>query len=209
MVEVSAHRSQYDLLRRESFVQVDGPRGLVDAAGRRSDHRRWDSQSSSQIFGKTPDKNTLSRHDGVEEYPTITTLAESPLTANVLWVGTDDGNLQVSRDGGKTWKNVASRAPGVHHCGTYVTRWWRRSMGEGSAFVTFDGHRTDDYNVYLFQTSDYGETWKAIRNGIPDSAGTVHVVREHSRSANLLFAGTEFGLWGVMGPRRELDGAEE
>ena len=147
-----------------------------------------------QIFGKTPDKTTLSRHDGVEEYPTITTLSESPLTPNVLWVGTDDGNLQVTRDGGKTWKNVALRLPGVPK-GTYVTRVVASKYAEGAAFVTFDGHRTDDYNVYLFQTSDYGETWKAIRNGIPDSAGTVHVVREHPRSANLLFAGTEFGLW--------------
>ena len=147
-----------------------------------------------QIFGKTPDKSTLSRHDGVEEYPTITTLSESPLTPNVLWVGTDDGNVQVTRDGGKTWKNVALRVPGVPK-GTYVTRVVASKFAEGAAFVTFDGHRTDDYNVYLFQTSDYGETWKAIRNGIPDSAGTVHVVREHPRSANLLFAGTEFGLW--------------
>jgi photosystem II stability/assembly factor-like uncharacterized protein len=147
-----------------------------------------------QIFGKTPDKTTLSRHDGVEEYPTITTLSESPLTPNVLWVGTDDGNVQVTRDGGKTWKNVALRVPGVPK-GTYVTRVVASKYAEGAAFVTFDGHRTDDYNVYLFQTSDYGETWKAIRNGIPDSAGTVHVVREHPRSANLLFAGTEFGLW--------------
>ncbi|HJX94665.1 MAG TPA: hypothetical protein VJ324_03540, partial [Candidatus Acidoferrum sp.] len=147
-----------------------------------------------QIFGKTPDKSTLSRHDGVEEYPTITTLSESPLTPNVLWVGTDDGNVQVSRDGGKTWKNVALRVPGVPK-GTYVTRVAASKYAEGAAFVTFDGHRTDDYNVYLFQTSDYGETWKSIRNGIPDSAGTVHVVREHPRSANLLFAGTEFGLW--------------
>ncbi len=147
-----------------------------------------------QIFGKTPDKSTLSRHDGVEEYPTITTLSESPLTPNVLWVGTDDGNVQVTRDGGKTWKNVALRVPGVPK-GAYVTRVVASKFAEGAAFVTFDGHRTDDYNVYLFQTSDYGETWKAIRNGIPDSAGTVHVVREHPRSANLLFAGTEFGLW--------------
>jgi photosystem II stability/assembly factor-like uncharacterized protein len=146
-----------------------------------------------QIFGKTPDKSTLSRHDGVEEYPTITTLSESPLTANVLWVGTDDGNVQVSRDSGKTWKNVASRT-GVPK-GTYVTRVVASKYAEGAAFVTFDGHRTDDYNVYIFQTSDYGETWKAIRNGIPDAAGTVHVVREHPRSANVLFAGTEFGLW--------------
>ncbi len=147
-----------------------------------------------QIFGKAPDKSTLSRHDGVEEYPTITTLSESPVAPNVLWVGTDDGNLQVTRDGGKTWKNVVSRVTGVPK-GTYVSRVVASKYAEGAAFATFDGHRTDDYNVYIFFTADYGETWKAIRNGIPDSAGTVHVVREHPRSANLLFAGTEFGLW--------------
>jgi len=147
-----------------------------------------------QIFGKVPDKNTLSRHDGVEEYPTITTLSESPMKADVLWVGTDDGSLQVTRDGGKTWKNVASRVPGVPK-GTYVSRVAASKYGEGTAYATFDGHRNDDYNAYIFLTTDYGESWKPIRNGIPDSAGTVHVVREHPRDANLLFAGTEFGLW--------------
>ena len=147
-----------------------------------------------QIFGKVPDKNTLSRHDGVEEYPTITTLSESPVKADVLWVGTDDGSLQVTRDGGKTWKNVASRVPGVPK-GTYVSRVAASKYGEGTAYATFDGHRNDDYNVYIFLTTDYGESWKSIRNGIPDSAGTVHVVREHPRDANLLFTGTEFGLW--------------
>jgi photosystem II stability/assembly factor-like uncharacterized protein len=146
-----------------------------------------------QIFGKVPDKNTLSRHDGVEEFPTITTLSESPLKADVLWVGTDDGNVQVTRDGGKNWKNVAPRVPGVPK-GTYVSRVVASKYGEGTAYVTFDGHRSDDYSVYIFLTTDYGESWKAIRNGIPDSAGTVHVVREHPRNANLLFAGTEFGL---------------
>jgi photosystem II stability/assembly factor-like uncharacterized protein len=146
-----------------------------------------------QIFGKVPDKNTLSRHDGVEEFPTITTLSESPVKADVLWVGTDDGNVQVTRDGGKNWKNVASRVPGVPK-GTYVSRVVASKYGEGTAYVTFDGHRSDDYSVYIFLTTDYGESWKLIRNGIPDSAGTVHVVREHPRNANLLFAGTEFGL---------------
>src|SRR5438876_3589044 len=147
-----------------------------------------------QIFGKTPDKNTLSRHDGVQEYPTISTLSESPLTPNVLWVGTDDGNVQVTRDGGKTWKNVASKVPGVGK-GTYVSRVVASKTGEGAALLAFDGHRGDDNSVYIFATSDYGENWKAIRNGIPDSAGSVHVVREHPRNMNLLFAGTEFGLW--------------
>ncbi len=147
-----------------------------------------------QIFNKTPDKSTLSRHDGVEEYPTITTLSESPLTANVLWVGTDDGNLQVTRDAGKTWKNVATRVPGLPKS-TYVSRVAASKFGEGTAYATFDGHRTDDYGIYVFVTTDYGENWKAIRNGIPDSAGSVHVIREHPRNQNLLFVGAEFGLW--------------
>jgi hypothetical protein len=151
-------------------------------------------RNKQPIFGKVPDKNTLSRHDGVQDYPTITTISESPLTANVLWVGTDDGNVQVTKDGGKTWKNVAGKAPGVPK-GTYVSRVVASKYGEGSAYATFDGHRNDDYNIYLFATTDYGETWKSIRNGIPDTAGTLHVVREHPRNANLLFAGTEFGLW--------------
>jgi photosystem II stability/assembly factor-like uncharacterized protein len=147
-----------------------------------------------QIFGKTPDKQTLSRHDGVEEYPTITTISESPVSADVLWAGTDDGNVQITRDGGKNWKNVASQVPGVPR-GTYVSRVVASQYAAGDAYVTFDGHRTDDYSVYIFATSDYGATWQAIRHGIPDTAGSVHVVREHPRNANLLFAGTEFGLW--------------
>ena len=130
----------------------------------------------------------------MQEYPTITTLSESPLTPNVLWVGTDDGNVQVTRDGGKTWKNVASKAPGVPK-GTYVSRVVASKTGDSAAFLAFDGHRGGDNNVYIFATNDYGENWKAIRNGIPDSAGSVHVVREHPRNTNLLFAGTEFGLW--------------
>jgi photosystem II stability/assembly factor-like uncharacterized protein len=147
-----------------------------------------------QISGKTPDKTTLSRHDGVEEYPAITTFSESPLTSNVLWAGTDDGNLQVTRDAGKSWKNVAPRLPGVPK-GTYVSRVVASRYGEGIAYATFDGHRSDDYGIYVFLTADYGENWRAIRNGIPDSAGSVHVLREHPRNQNLLFAGTEFGLW--------------
>ncbi len=130
----------------------------------------------------------------MQEYPTITTLSESPLTPNVLWVGTDDGNVQVTRDGGKTWKNVASKVPGVPKA-TYVSRVVASKTGDGVALLSFDGHRGDDNNVYIFATNDYGESWKAIRNGIPDSAGSVHVVREHPRNTNLLFAGTEFGLW--------------
>src|SRR5207302_2025560 len=92
------------------------------------------------IMGKAPDKDTLSRHDGVQQYPCITTVSESPLTSPVLWVGTDDGNLQVTRDAGKTWKNVAERVPGVPK-GTYVSRVAASRYAEGTAYVAFDGHR--------------------------------------------------------------------
>jgi photosystem II stability/assembly factor-like uncharacterized protein len=147
-----------------------------------------------QVFGRTPDKKTLSRHDGVQEFPTITTISESPLAPGVLWAGTDDGNLQLTRDGGKTWTNVAPKVTGVPK-GAYVSRVVASRYAEGSAYATFDAHRSDDYGIYIFATSDFGETWKPIRNGIPDSAGSVHVLREHPRNPNLLFAGTEFGLW--------------
>ena len=146
------------------------------------------------IMGKAPDKYTLSRHDGVQAWPAITTVSESPMNKDLLWVGTDDGNVQVTRDGGKTWKNVADKFKGVSK-GTYVSRIVASRHNEGTAYATFDGHRSNDFNVYAFMTSDYGETWKPIRTGIPDDAGTLHVIREHFRNPKLLFAGTERALF--------------
>lgn len=146
------------------------------------------------IMGKVPDKTTLSRHDGVQAWPAITTIDESPMNANLLWVGTDDGNLQVSRDGGQNWKNVAEKVKGVPK-GTYVTRVIASRFSEGTAYATFDGHRSNDFNIYVYMTTDYGETWKPIRNGLSDDAGTVHVIREHHRNPKLLFLGTEHGLY--------------
>jgi hypothetical protein len=151
-------------------------------------------RSKLPILGKVPDENTLSRHDGVQAYPTITTLSESPLTSAVLWVGTDDGNLQVTRDASQTWRNVAERVPGVPK-GTYVSRVVASRYAEGTAYVTFDGHRSNDFNVYVFMTADYGETWKPITHVLPANNGTAHVIREHPRNPNLLFVGTEYGAY--------------
>lgn len=146
------------------------------------------------ILGALPAKDTLSLYDGVEWYPTITAIDESPISSSVLWVGTDDGNLQVSRDGGKTWKNVADRVPGVPK-GTYVSRVVASKFAEGTAYVSFDGHRSNDFHVYLFKTTDYGQSWKSLGDSIPESAGTLHVIREHPTDKNLLFAGAEFGAY--------------
>ena len=148
------------------------------------------------VMGKVPDKNTRSRHDGVQNFPAITTISESPVNKNVLWAGTDDGNLQVTRDG-QTWKNVADKVPGLAK-GTYVSRVVASRESEGAAFATFDGHRMGDFKIYVYKTTDFGETWKSIASNLPQNSGIVHVIREHPRNTNLLFVGTEFGLFASM-----------
>ena len=146
------------------------------------------------ILGVLPTKDTLSLYDGVEWYPTITTIDESPVSSSVLWVGTDDGNLQVSRDGGQTWKNVADRVPGVPK-GTYVSRVVASKFDEGTTYVTFDGHRSNDFRVYLFKTTNYGQNWKSLSAGLSQDTGTLHVIREHPTDKNMLFVGAEFGAY--------------
>jgi hypothetical protein len=143
------------------------------------------------IFGKTA-KDMLSRNDGVVHFGTITTMAESPVKAGVLWVGTDDGNVQVSRDGGASWTKL--KLPAGVPAGTYVSRIEASHAGEGAAYLALDGHRGDDYTPYLFRTDDFGQTWRAVSGDLPKGQ-VVHVVREHPRKTNLVFAGTEFGLF--------------
>ncbi len=152
-----------------------------------------DRKTLSIMGQKVEDRTMLSRNDGVANSPSMTTLSESPVRAGILWAGTDDGNVQVTRDG-ETWKNVTGNIPGVPK-GTYVSRVLPSAYDAGTAYVAFDGHRSDDYNIYLFKTTDFGETWKPITNGIPKNEGTLHVVREHPRNRDLLFAGGEFGLY--------------
>jgi hypothetical protein len=136
----------------------------------------------------------MSRHDGVQQWPTITTVSESPRNAQVLWVGTDDGNLHVTRDGGANWKNVAEKVPGVPK-GTYVSRVIASHHADGTAYVTFDGHRMNDFGIYVFMTADFGETWKDISSNLPRNNGIVNVIREHPKNADLLFVGTEYGAF--------------
>jgi len=148
-----------------------------------------------ELMGKVPDRYTRSRHDGVQDWPTITSIAESPRNPDVLWAGTDDGNLQVTRDGGKNWTNVISKVPGVQSKYIYVSRIIASKYADGRAYLTLDGHRMDDYNIYVYVTEDYGQTWKPINNGIPDNKGILNVIREDPVNQNLLFAGGEFGAY--------------
>jgi photosystem II stability/assembly factor-like uncharacterized protein len=134
----------------------------------------------------------LSKNDGVTFYSTIITISESPIVPGVLWVGTDDGNVQVSRDGGVTWANVGVNIPGpqMH----YVSRVEASNFDPATAYVSLDGHRTGDLRPYVYVTRDWGATWTAITAGLPES-GNVNVVRQDRKNPNLLFAGTEFGFF--------------
>ncbi|HVZ47902.1 MAG TPA: hypothetical protein VG916_03890 [Gemmatimonadaceae bacterium] len=131
---------------------------------------------------------TLSRNDG-DTPSEITAVAESPLDSAVLWVGTDDGNVQLSRDGGKTWTELSHNITGVAN-GTFVDRIVASGAGRGTAVVTFDGHRSGDFAPHIFRTTDFGRTWASIANGFAPDA-PLRSIAEYPGKANVLFAGTE------------------
>ena len=131
-----------------------------------------------------------------ESYCTITTLTESSVKKGVLWVGTDDGNLQFSRDGGESWANVVQNVPGVPK-NTYISRVEASHYDPKVAYASFDGHRADNRSPYLFMTTDEGKTWTSIKGNLPANS-PVYVVREDRVNPNLLFAGTEFGVFASL-----------
>lgn len=135
-------------------------------------------------------------NSGAEVHCTITTISESPLDREVLYCGTDDGNLQLTRDGGKTWKNVALNIPGLPK-NSWCSRVEASRFFPGTAYVSFDNHRFDDYAPYLYKTTDFGKTWKSIKGNLPN-LGWIHVVKEDLKNPNLLFAGTEFGVFATL-----------
>jgi photosystem II stability/assembly factor-like uncharacterized protein len=143
-------------------------------------------QKQNDSGGLTPDNSTAENHC------TIFAIGESPKNPDVIWVGTDDGNLQVTRDGGKTWTNVVANVPGLPK-NTWVSSVEPGHFDEGTAYATFDGHMTGDMKPYVFRTRDFGRTWQALATS--DVKGYAHVVKEDLVNRDLLFAGTEFGLF--------------
>jgi photosystem II stability/assembly factor-like uncharacterized protein len=144
------------------------------------------------LMGPERSDDTLSRDDGVSDFGTITTMAESPVTAGILYVGTDDGLVQMTPDGGKTWRDLTSKFKLAGP--RWVSRVLASRHGAGTAYVAFDGHQDDDFKPYIFRTTDHGATWTSIAGDMPDGM-VVNALEEHPRNANLLFAGTEFGLF--------------
>jgi hypothetical protein len=149
------------------------------------------------VDGKAP---MASKHDGAASYSNIVTISESPLVEGIVWVGTNDGNVQVSRDGGSTFRNVVGNIQGVPK-ETHVSRVEASRHDAGTAYVTFDGHRTDDHRPYVFVTRDYGGAWTSLSSNLPD--GNVNVIREDPKNPNLLYLGTEYAFYVSLDRGRE------
>ena len=142
-------------------------------------------QRQNESGGLTRDNSTAENHT------TIFAISESPRNPQVIWVGTDDGNLQITRDGGKTWTNVASKV--AVPPGTWVSRVEASPHDEGTAFATFDGHMTGDMATHVAKTTDFGQTWSSLATA--DTRGFAHVIKQDVVNKDLLFLGTETGLF--------------
>jgi photosystem II stability/assembly factor-like uncharacterized protein len=128
-----------------------------------------------------------------EFHSTILTIAESPVERGVIWAGTDDGNIQVTRDDGATWTDVTKNVRGLPP-NSWVSRIEASPHDAGTAYAAIDRHQENDFAPHLYKTTDFGRTWSAITGGLPEK-GYTHVVREDTRVRDLLYAGTELGVF--------------
>jgi photosystem II stability/assembly factor-like uncharacterized protein len=168
---------------------------------RSRDHgQTWD-QISSDLTTNDPEKQKQEESGGVtvdnseaEMHTTIYSISESPRDAQTIWVGTDDGNLQITRDGGKNWTNVVGNVPGLPKA-SWVSWVEASRFDAGTAYAAFDRHTFGDMDPHVFKTTDYGQTWTSIVSPGSGVRGFAHVIKEDTVRPNLLFVGTEFGLW--------------
>src|SRR5258706_2848045 len=168
---------------------------------RSRDHGQSWERISPDLTTNDPEKQKQEESGGVtvdnsaaEMHTTIYSISESPRDGQTIWVGTDDGNLQVTRDGAKSWTNVVGNVPSLPRA-SWVS-WVEASLYDaGTAYATFDRHSFGDMEPHVFKTMDYGKTWTAIVGADSGVRGYAHVIKEDTVAPNLLFMGTEFGLW--------------
>lgn len=130
---------------------------------------------------------------GAEIHCAATMIGLSPIDRQIIWVGTDDGNVQITRDGGHHWTNVQANVPGVPE-GIWVSRVEASHFAPGRAYLSFDGHRSDMNKPWLFVTDDFGKSWASISETLPENE-VIRVVREDIQNPDLLFIGTETGVF--------------
>ncbi|HEX3581612.1 MAG TPA: sialidase [Thermoanaerobaculia bacterium] len=165
----------------------------------RDQGQTWE-RISPDLTTNNPQKQLQEQSGGVtvdnssaETNNTIYAISESPKNHDVVWVGTDDGNVQLTRDGGKTWTNLTKNLPLAPDA--WISYVDAGHFDEGTAFVTVDMHMTGDMKPYAYETTDYGKTWTSLVAGNAPVNGYAHVLRQDLVNPHLLYLGTEHGLW--------------
>ncbi|MGH9414915.1 MAG: WD40/YVTN/BNR-like repeat-containing protein, partial [Terriglobales bacterium] len=157
---------------------------------------RW--SASKNIMGVADNLPMVEKNDGLSASSVATQVRESPSQPGEIWVGTDDGNLQLSLDGGQHFTNVMpnldASVASAPRGAVLVSRIEPSHFSGAVTYVALDNHRHDDFHPYLYKTTDYGKTWSDVTANLP-AMGEVQALREDSRNRNLLFVGTEFGLY--------------
>ena len=168
---------------------------------RSRDHGQSWERISPDLTTNDPEKQKQEESGGVtvdnsaaEMHTSIYSISESPKNGQLIWVGTDDGNLQITRDGGKQWTNVVDKVPGLGK-NSWVSTVTASRFNEGTAYATFDRHTFGDMKPYVYKTTDFGATWTPLVSDQSGVTGYAHVITEDTVDPNLLFLGTEFGLW--------------
>jgi len=163
---------------------------------RTKDLTRQVNRDDINMMGVLDREIKLSRNDG-DNISEITNIAESPLDPKILWVGTDDGNVQLSTDGGANWTELSGSIVAQRSVrnGTFVGKIVASSAARGAAFVSFDAHRDGDFAPYIFHTTDFGKTWTAVVTGLPGDDASVRGLAEFPGKPDVLFAGTERALF--------------
>ncbi len=145
------------------------------------------------IMGERAHDSTLSLDDGIPYFPTLSAIEESPLRAGWLYVGTDDGNVQLSQDDGATWTNVTSRLPGLPEM-TWINGIEASHHDAGTVYIVSNNYRNDDFTNYVYRSTDNGDTWESITSDLPPNR-VARTLREDLRNPNVLYLGTELGLF--------------
>ena len=196
--EISPFNPRKVYMAAQYFFKSDdrGDTWTMNATDLTKNVNRWSPEMA--IMGVAGNLPMAEKHDGYSSSSLATQVRESPSRPGEIWVGTDDGNLQLSLDDGATFTNVmgnltasVASAPKGY---VQVTRIEPSHFDGATTYVALDNHRNDDYHPYLFKTTDYGKTWTDVTANLP-AEGEIQAVREDDRNPNLLFVGTEFGLF--------------
>ena len=204
--EISPHNPQVVYMASQFFFKSTnrGDTWRMNTKDLTKNVNRWSPEMP--IMNIAGDKPMAEKHDGYSSSSLITQVRESPSKPGIIWIGTDDGLVQVSQDGGETFTNVMDNlvAAGAPKGYIQTNRIEPSHFAPGTAYIALDNHRCcDDWKPYLFKTTDFGKSWTSIASNLPTTLGIVQAVREDYDNPNLLFVGTEGGLFVT------LDGGKE